>query len=150
MRIIPQLLGRPQEVQHGKSHIVASALLVALIFGATLERALGRENSEDKSKHIRTISAEYDDKTTPKTCSPDLSICKEATECSFQFDDDLCSVDAPIKNLEVWDCGPGATKKARAEGKKRENFNFMQEINCKGGASVTAKQICAHPHSYTC
>jgi hypothetical protein len=71
-----------------------------------------------KDPAIRIIEATYGDKTSHKTCTPNLSICSGQAECSFQVDDGLCAVDAPVKNLEVvWDCGDGTDKHARAAAK---------------------------------
>jgi hypothetical protein len=69
-----------------------------------------------KDPAIRIITAKYGYKE--KTCSPTLSLCNGLTKCEFNVDDGLCTVDAPVKNLEVvWDCGPGTEKHARAEAK---------------------------------
>jgi hypothetical protein len=96
--------------------------MLALIISAPF--CVEGQNTAKKNSGIRIIEATYGDKSTGKTCSPDLSVCKGLSKCEFNVDDGLCTIEAPVKNLEVvWDCGPGTTKKARAAA-KGTNMSF--------------------------
>jgi ATP-dependent DNA ligase len=98
-----------------------SAALVLTVSAISTKRSRILATTQAKAKKdtgIRIIEATYGDRTSHKTCTPNLSICKGSAKCEFLVDDGLCAVDAPVKNLEViWDCGEGTDKHARAAAK---------------------------------
>ena len=62
--------------------------------------------------HVHIVEATYGEKSTGKTCVPNLRICKGTSECEFTVTDGLCEVDSKVKTLEiVWDCGAGSEMK---------------------------------------
>jgi hypothetical protein len=92
------------------------ALTLVLDDIASAYQGTSKANDKATKAEIRILSAKYGDKN--KTCEPKLSICNHISQCSFIVNDGLCTIDSPVKNLEVvWDCGAGTEKHARAEGK---------------------------------
>jgi hypothetical protein len=74
----------------------------------------GVSNSEGSG--IRILEATYGD--GKKLCRPNLGICNGRSTCEFKVTDDLCTVDAPVKNLDVtWDCGEKTEKHEKAEAR---------------------------------
>ena len=75
-------------------------------------------STQPAQPHVHIIEATYGDKSTGNTCIPNLSICKETTECELTVNDSLCDTDAAVKVLEVvWDCGAGTEFKTSTAAK---------------------------------
>src|SRR5262245_24416052 len=122
MQLVDQVRVKRQSVRirHLRGTIMSVGLRGTVIAITSLCFALAsaqRNNGDTKRPEqlIHIVSAEFGDKQTGKACTPDLSICEDRAECSFDVDDSLCTVDAPVKNLEVhWNCGPESPEKAKA------------------------------------